>query len=239
LEFTHTYETVFPQEVRDRYTLREVRNAGAALAAGSSELLGEVIAVLGGFTLTEAHVLDRGGNKSKAARELDEAFRKLGWREGEFHNKVTTVVKKHPYRAGGERAPTIEQRTAVNRSYATRSTTSKGCVALDGEWNAKDGNLDRDLTAYRAFYQAALIDVGVILTRTQEDLRELAVRLGRDTFKTSTTTNLAKLAPRLARGDAGGCPVLAICISSATMTAPAPSSPENTGEGADRTPRRR
>lgn len=36
----------------------------------------------------------------------------------------------------------------------------KDRVALDIEWHAKDGNLDRDLAAYRAFYDTGLIDAG-------------------------------------------------------------------------------
>lgn len=92
----------------------------------------------------------------------------------------------------------------------------KGRVALDVEWNAKDGNLDRDLAAYRALYDAALIDAAVLITRTQEDLRRLALQLDVSStkFATTTTTNLGKLRPRLTRGDAGGCPVLAIAVTS-------------------------
>lgn len=41
----------------------------------------------------------------------------------------------------------------------------------------------------------------------------LALELGRDAFGTTTTTNLEKLEPRLTRGDAGGCPVLAVAIT--------------------------
>lgn len=91
----------------------------------------------------------------------------------------------------------------------------KARVALDVEWNAKDGNLDRDLGAYRALYESALIDAAVLITRTQEDLRQLALTLNPNStkFATTTTTNLDKLRPRLTRGDAGGCPVLAVAIT--------------------------
>ena len=67
-------------------------------------------------------------------------------------------------------------------------------------------------------YDAALIDVGVIITRTQEDLRALAIELNAESskFATTTTTNLGKLKPRLTRGDSGGCPILAVAISART-----------------------
>ena len=87
-------------------------------------------------------------------------------------------------------------------------------MALDVEWNAKDGNLDRDVGAYRALYDAGIIDVGVIITRTHEEIRALAIRLGRiKGFNTTTTTNLMKLEPRMTRGSVGGCPLLAVAIT--------------------------
>lgn len=99
----------------------------------------------------------------------------------------------------------------------------KDRVALDVEWNAKDGNLDRDMGAYRALYDAGIIDAAVIITRTQEDLRTLASRLAFEAghsyadasrrLGTTTTTNLVKLEPRMTRGDTGGCPLLAAAIS--------------------------
>jgi hypothetical protein len=47
-----------------------------------------------------------------------------------------------------------------------------------------------------------------------QDLRDLGHRLGRERFlETSTTTNLTKLEPRMTRGTAGGCPVLAVAIT--------------------------
>jgi len=65
------------------------------------------------------------------------------------------------------------------------------------------------------------------VTRTQDDLRVFAKQLrlnsgmsedeAKKMLNTTTTTNLEKLLPRLTRGDAGGCPVLAIAISSNTF----------------------
>ena len=92
----------------------------------------------------------------------------------------------------------------------------KSGVALDVEWNAKDGNLDRDIGAFRAIY-----DAGVIVSGCHSHAHHGGPpsSLGqqtvgpRPTAATSTTTNLEKLEPRMTRGDAGGCPVLAIAIT--------------------------
>ena len=82
----------------------------------------------------------------------------------------------------------------------------KGRVGLDVEWHAKDGNLDRDIAAYRSFYDAGIIDCGVTVTMTRESLREWALGIDPETkkFMTSTTTNLTKVRPKLGGGGGGG-----------------------------------
>ena len=85
---------------------------------------------------------------------------------------------------------------AVSEGYKVDNL--KGRVALDGEWNAKDSNLTRDVAAYRVFYEQAIIDSAVMVTRTQDQIRELAIQLGAETkFGTTTTTNLEKLLPMM------------------------------------------
>lgn len=100
------------------------------------------------------------------------------------------------------------------------------------EWNAKDGNLDRDLAAYRAWHEAGIISAAVLITQDRISLRDLARRLWRDyqetlpadarTAKlpidvgTSTTTNLEKAQMRLRRGVMGTCPVLIVAVTEAT-----------------------
>ena len=65
----------------------------------------------------------------------------------------------------------------------------KNRIAFDLEWNSKD-HFDRDLTAFRAFFDYGRVSVGVLVTR--------------DT----------SLVP-LKAGRSGGCPVLAFGITSA------------------------
>lgn len=219
MDLTTSYEDVFPPEILDRYELREVRNAAALLKATNPEEFADIIEVLSEFVLTDEDVLGAGGNKSDVARRLDLRFRELGWREARHDTKVMSILVKEPYRPVGETERHVTESEVSNEGYKVDNV--KGRVALDVEWNAKDGNLDRDLAAYRALYEAAIIDVGVIVTRTQADLREVALVLDPDStkFATTTTTNLTKLEPRLTRGDGGGCPVLAIAISSRCIEA--------------------
>ncbi|MGH8117668.1 MAG: BglII/BstYI family type II restriction endonuclease [Rhodanobacteraceae bacterium] len=108
----------------------------------------------------------------------------------------------------------------------------KGRVALDVEWNAKDGNLDRDLSAYRAWHEAGVISSAVLITQDRIALKKLAERLWVEyqatlpkarrgaklpiDLGTSTTTNLEKAALRVRRGVMGTCPLLIVAATQAT-----------------------
>lgn len=209
-----------PKAVRDRYELRETRNAAAILQATNPAEYADIVAVLERFRLSTADLIDPGGNQSAIAGRLNTAFRELGWREGRYDTQITGSLRVMPYRPAKETKAHVVTTAVFNEGYKVDNVRAR--VALDVEWNAKDGNLDRDIGAYRALYDAGIIDAAVLITRTQEDLRDLAVRLAtkagyadaRTRLATTTTTNLVKLLPRLTRGDAGGCPILAIAITS-------------------------
>jgi hypothetical protein len=232
MELTGSWTTALPAAVAERYELRETRNAAAVLAATCPDEVTELCAVLTGFTLTTADLVEAGGNESRLAARLNTAFRERGWREGRVDTVVTSRLQVQPWHPAGEHGVTVRESEVFNEGYKVDNV--KGRVALDVEWNAKDGNLDRDIGAYRALYDAGLIDGAVLLTRTHDDLRELARELARaagrsddevrSRLSTSTTTHLGKLESRMTRGDAGGCPLLAVAISRRCWD-PAPGEP--------------
>lgn len=153
------------------------------------------------------------------AKRVNKAFRDRGWREGRIDMTVALKLRLMPYRSAGEREPTIEETEVMNQGYKVDNV--KGRLVMDLEWHAKDGNLDRDVAAYRALYETGLIDGAVLVTRSFENIRDLATRLGRPgAFNTTTTTTLDKLEPRLGRGDGGGCPILAVAITDRCYSAP-------------------
>ncbi|MCL4481505.1 MAG: hypothetical protein M1445_02570 [Bacteroidetes bacterium] len=92
----------------------------------------------------------------------------------------------------------------------------KGRVAFDLEWNSKDQTFDRDLYAFRAFFEYDAISVGVLVTRSNE-LDPLFKQLGINSKYGASTTHLGKLIPRLQAGRNGGCPVLVFGITSKLM----------------------
>lgn len=222
MDLTRSYEDVFPDELRSRYVIRETRNAATIFRATNPNLFDELIKALNDFEVLSEDLLLAGGQESTLARRFNEGFRSRGWREARVDTDIELKLQIMPYRPAGETQVQVFSTPVSNKGY--KVDNFKGRVALDLEWNAKDGNLDRDISAYRALYDAGFIDVGVIVTRTQDDLHSFATQLRLDhgmsqseakkMLATTTTTNLEKLVPRMTRGDSAGCPLLAIAISS-------------------------
>lgn len=210
VDLTHSYEIHVPASVLERYAFMEVRSAAAVLAASNPEMFDDLITVLEQFYVSTDDIIIPGGNRGTIPIKLDHAFEQLGW----LPVRINTEFKLSG-RVKGRSGALIESEVS-NRGFEVDNF--KGRVALDVEWNAKDGNLDRDLSAYRSLYDVGLIDVAVIITRDYDSILDLARIDLQDTgavrrLSSTTTTNMQKLLPRLTRGDAGGCPVLAVGIT--------------------------
>ena len=234
MDLTDSYTRVLPAHIRDRYEFIETRNAAAILSATNPQRFDELLTALHEFQLRTDDLVQPGGQETELAARLNTAFRIKGWREARVDTRIRLELRKMPHKPAGESHPTLEDTEVFNEGYKVDNFVDR--LALDVEWNAKDGNLDRDLSAYRALYDAALIDVAVIITRTQTDLRTLGYRLGieagmdderaRRILATTTTTNTEKLRPRMQRGDSGGCPLLAVAICARTWADHAPAQDE-------------
>ncbi|MEC5185287.1 hypothetical protein RCH12_002763 [Cryobacterium sp. MP_3.1] len=245
---TDSYLYTIPRDVLARYEFAEVRNAASIIAHTNPGEFAEVIDVLRDFAVEARDLLLPGGSEGTVPKKLNGAFRHLGWREARVDTILKTTLVVFPYAPAGERHKELIETEAEFEGY--KADWVKGRVAGDTEWNAKDGNLDRDVASYRSLYETGFIDGAILITRTQEDLRLLeqdlidelleanpadaaaslgasegvigtvVTRLHRDGVQlrlgTSTTTNLPKLVHRLQRGDGGGCPILAVAISTDT-----------------------
>lgn len=224
MDLTNSYKEVFPPHVLARYEFAETRNAAKILHATNLEAFRQVVEALDAFKLTSMDLITPGGQESDLAARLNDSFRSRGWREARVDTLIRLSLELTPWKGEGVEAFPSSITETLNRGYKVDNFRDR--TALDVEWNAKDGNLDRDISAYRALYDAALIDSGVLVSRTLA-LRHLARKVALDSgipmsvakklLNTTTTTNDQKLIPRLTRGDAGGCPVLAVFISDATF----------------------
>lgn len=133
----------------------------------------------------------------------------------------------------GEDIAAFTQTSIMDRSYQPGYYVDncKGRVLVDVEWNPKDGNADRDLAAYRAWYEAGAIDGAVMITKEIDSCRSLLKTLQDDfyaehpelrgkkrfaNYGTTTTVSLTTARKRLQRGGAGPCPVLIVAIGEKT-----------------------
>jgi hypothetical protein len=210
--------------VRARWAFLETSSAAAVLRSVCPEEWRDITQVLSQFSLDPSHWLKAGGNRGHVAIEIDGMFHARGWRETRVDLLTRGVLLSKAGAVIGELAELRQEGYLVDNF--------KGRVALDVEWNAKDGNLDRDLSAYRAWHDAGVISAAVLITQDRLSLKALAdeiwarhletlpaadkpPRLPID-LGTSTTTNLEKAALRVRRGVMGTCPLLIVAATRET-----------------------
>ncbi len=134
-------------------------------------------------------------------------------------------------RISGDLVVTLKKRRHTNNEFVDKQFTIpeykdghtidyvKDKVAIDLEWNSKDQTFDRDLFAFRTYYECGIISCGVIITRSAE-LNPVFNSLGPDSKKKygASTTWMGKLLPRLHSRRHGGCPLLVVGITPKTMS---------------------
>lgn len=223
---TQTYDdpNVLPAEARNYWRFIETNSAAAVMRAVCPAEWADIVEVLSTFRLNPSAWLRKGGNRGDIARDIDQMFQKKGWREARLDLMTTGILYSKDQTLIGELPPVYQEGYLVDNF--------KGRVVLDVEWNAKDGNLDRDLASYRSWYEAGVISAGVIITKDRISLLELARRVWQthqDTLPeservkelpidlgTSTTTTYDKAAMRVRRGVMGTCPVLIVAATAET-----------------------
>lgn len=168
------------------------------------------------FTLDD--IRKAGGNESPIPKKFDEILYPYGWREIRISGDLT--VKKYPRQQNQRRGRFSKDpfEESIIKGYIDGHNIDfiKNRVAFDLEWNSKDQTFDRDLLAFRTYFDCGLIDVGVIVTRSEE-LNEIFKNMDNDgksliTKYGSSTTWMGKLRYRLDSRRNGGCPVLAVGI---------------------------
>lgn len=182
-----------PQDIRERYEIHDYRHAAAILSSEFNEEFQEIITALREFRLTEKDITDPGKNKSQIPKNISLVLDPLGWAERTLEAKMM---------ADGD----------IINPQTHKIDYVKGRVAFDLEWNSKDQTYDRDLYAFRTFFDFNRISVAVLLTRSNQ-LDPLFKRLDVFSKYGASTTQMGKLLPRLDAGRNGGCPVLVFGIT--------------------------
>lgn len=160
-----------------------------------------------------------GGNESPIPKKFDDVLYPYGWREIRISGDL--IVKKYPRQTAQRRGRFADQPYEVETidGYIDGHNIDflKNRVAFDLEWNSKDQTFDRDLLAMRTYFDCGLIDVGIIVTRSEElneIFKSLTDQEGKPLMKKygASTTWMGKLIYRLDSRRGGGCPILAVGI---------------------------
>ncbi len=223
---TYTYNDpdVLPSTARNHWEFMETNSAAAVLKAVCPSEWTDIVDVLSTYRLNAQYWLKPGGNRGDIAQQIDSLFSARGWREARLDLETKGILLNSNDEEIGI-LPTIRQEGYLVDNH-------KGRVVLDVEWNAKDGNLDRDLASYRSWHEAGVISAGVIITKDRPRLLTLArtiwseyqATLPSETQKTklpidlttSTVTAFDKAQMRVRRGVMGTCPVLIVAASERT-----------------------
>jgi Restriction endonuclease BglII len=223
---TKSYDdpTVLPSVARDHWVFMETNSASAIIKAVCPSEWSDIVDVLSTYRLDPPSWLRAGGNRGDIAEQIDAEFYKRGWRETRLDLSTHGLLFSKDGSKVGELPPIYQEGYLVDNF--------KNRIVLDVEWNAKDGNLDRDLAAYRSWFDAGVITAGVIITKDRLSLLNLARRIWSDYQKTlpeadrvkklpidlttSTVTAFDKAQMRVRRGVMGSCPVLIVAATEAT-----------------------
>jgi len=198
------WKNYIPSDIDELYEIHDYNHAAAILTNEFPTEAREIFEALRKFRFTEEEVKKPGGNETDFPKKFSKILRPMGWVEDTLKAKMVA--------------------DDIEISHDTHKVDYlKGRVAFDLEWNSKDQTFDRDLYAFRTFFEFHKISVGVLVTRSN-DLDPFFVSLGKykdasgkiKQYKSkfgASTTHMGKLLPRLEAGRNGGCPVLVFGIT--------------------------
>jgi hypothetical protein len=222
--FTYELPTVLPPAARNHWAFMESNSAAAIIQAVCADEWNDIVEVLSTYRLDPNSWLKPGGNRGDIPEQIDAEFSKRGWSETRLDLETKGIL----YLGNGEKLGELDP--VYQEGYLVDNFKNR--VVVDVEWNAKDGNLDRDLASYRSWHEAGVISAAVIITKDRLPLLRLARRLWADYQATldeslrssklpidlgsATVTAFDKAQLRMRRGVMGTCPVLIVGANEAT-----------------------
>ncbi len=208
-------ESGLPEKLLNKYEFYDYGHAIEILSNTYAQEWDDLKTCLEMFNISKADIIASGGNKSSIPKVFDSILFPKGWKEVRITADLLIKKGERGSRSGsqGFKPDRTEEITVDGYIDGHNIDFVKGKVAFDLEWNSKDQTFDRDLLAMRNYFDARIIDVGVIVTRSAE-LNEVFASLGEEIKKKygASTTWMGKLEPRLLARRNGGCPILAIGI---------------------------
>lgn len=207
--------SLFPESIQDNYEILEYRNGISILKHAYPKEWLDLITLLDSFVLKRSEILTPGGRKSSIADKLDGFLYSRGWNETEFDVDIRlreiAFIRETDHK--GKSKIREDVKDDVTLDVPTHKIDCfKNKVAIEVEWNNKDPFFDRDLNNFRLLFDLDAIAVGVIITRASE-LQTVFNQLGKGDSYGASTTHMGKLESKLFGKGSGGCPVIAIGIT--------------------------
>lgn len=213
------YENYIPSELLKKFEFHDYGHALEILDQAFPNEWKEFQTALAQLEITSKELSMGGGNESPIPKKFDNILYPLGWRE--IRIKGNLQIDKYPRLINKKRGHFEDKPDdhVTIEGYIDGHNIDfiKGKVAFDLEWNSKDQTFDRDLLALRTYYECRLVDVGIIVTRSEElndYFRILTDKNNKPLIQKygASTTWMGKLLYRLDSRRNGGCPVLAVGI---------------------------
>lgn len=202
-----------PEDLTEKFEFYSYGHALEILTEAFPEEWGEIQKALRNLSITKDELTEGGGNESAIPPKFDEILYPLGWREIRIAGDL--LIKFYPrqnaQRRGRFSSDPFDEKVIEGYIDGHNIDFLKNKVAFDLEWNSKDQTFDRDLLAMRTYFDCGIIDVGVIVTRS-ESLNDVFRQLNILSKYGASTTWMGKLRYRLDSRRNGGCPILAVGI---------------------------
>jgi len=202
-----SWEQYIPEDISCLYEIHDFKHAAAILSKEFPSEFDEICDALRQFRFSTDDIIISGGNESHIPKIFSGILRPMGWMEKNLEAELSVFELKGKNNK-------ILKNTINHGSH--KVDYLKGRVAFDLEWNSKDQTFDRDLYAFRAFFEYNAISLGVLVTRCN-DLDQVFRNLGVIGKYGASTTHIGKLIPRLEAGRNGGCPVIVFGIKKSLL----------------------
>ena len=208
------WRALIPNSVAGKYDFYNFNSALEILTQSYPDEFGELVYTLEKFEIKLEDILEKGGNESNIPKKLNELLRPMDWKEIEISGDLIVRLLE-----GKKRKEVYKEFSLKEFISGHKIDYVKGNVAIDMEWNSKDQTFDRDLYAFRTFYECGVITCGVIITRS-ETMNDIFSTLGNDVKKKygASTTWMGKLLPRIHARRHGGCPLLVVGMTPNTVS---------------------
>ena len=182
----------FGNYISTNFDVHECGNASAILKYDHPNEYNDIVNSLNNFTLNKSHLVAGGGGKSKIPPMIEDSLLENGWMEKNFNINISLDGKQ--------------------RKIETHKIDCfKNKIGFEVEWNNKTEFYDRDLSNFRVLHSLGALNLGVIVTRSDE-LDDIFKDLDIYSKYGSSTTILSKLLFKVRSGALGGCPLIVFGI---------------------------